>query len=186
MSCQKCGGEHSTMACDDADEQPMPKAQSSFAAPTLLACGHPGHPNNLKVGACGTCWMVADLERMAKESSTPKLRRILRALANQFRSGNVIYDTNGKSFLEWEKAPTAVGSTHLLDHNVKMKTIETYTKRPSNLLFQVPTVLYLVAAVAIKPWWLGMVIGIAQWAILLPIISACIWKHDFGTWKFWR
>jgi len=40
---------------------------------------------------------------MAKETGTPKLRRILRSLANQFRSGNVLYDTNGKSFLEWEK-----------------------------------------------------------------------------------
>lgn len=33
MSCQKCGGEHSTMACDDEGEQRTSKAQSSFAAP---------------------------------------------------------------------------------------------------------------------------------------------------------
>ena len=39
MSCQKCGGEHSAMACDDADEQPKPKAQSSFAAPACSATG---------------------------------------------------------------------------------------------------------------------------------------------------
>jgi len=80
-----------------------PNAPLGVASGDLLACGHPGLPNNLKGGACGTCWMVTDLERMAKEVSTPKLRRILRSLANQFRSGNVLYDTNGKSFLEWEK-----------------------------------------------------------------------------------
>ena len=79
------------------------RAKSSLAPATLSACGHPGLPNNLKHGNCGTCTMAAELEGMSRESSTPKLRRILRALANQFRSGNMIYDTNGKSFLEWEK-----------------------------------------------------------------------------------
>ena len=81
----------------------LKKSEPQVRSGAVLACGHPGQPNNLKGGACGTCWMVTDLERMAKETSTPKLRRILRSLANQFRSGNVLYDTNGKSFLEWEK-----------------------------------------------------------------------------------
>lgn len=86
----------------------------AVASSAGLACGHPGLPNNLKGGKCGTCWMVADLERMAKESSAPKLRRILRALANQFRSGSMIYDTNGKSLLEWEKTlrPQANDQAH--------------------------------------------------------------------------
>lgn len=81
--------------------------------------GHPGLPNNLKGGKCGTCWMVADLERTAKESSTPKLRRTLRALANQFRSGNVIFDTNGKTLLEWGKTLRPQANESKLSHGAK-------------------------------------------------------------------
>lgn len=60
--------------------------------------------------------------------------------------------------------------------------LKPYINRPSNLLFQLPVLLYFVlwAATGNFLW------GLLAWAVLTPIIAACIWKKDLGTWRFWR
>lgn len=70
-----------------------------------LRCGHPGAPQNLKDGKCGTCSFIAELEGM--DALMPKLRRKLRQIARQARRGKLVYDTNGKTLLEWERLISA-------------------------------------------------------------------------------
>lgn len=77
-------------------------AQSSCSA--VLECGHPGRPSNLIGGQCGTCKLAADWERLSKESDTPNLKKLAAEIAAHFRSGNMIYDTKGKTLLEIEAA----------------------------------------------------------------------------------
>lgn len=47
--------------------------------------------------------MAADWEQMAVTPDR-KVRALCLQMAKRFRSGDVIYDTNGKTLIEWEKA----------------------------------------------------------------------------------
>lgn len=70
----------------------------------LLECGHPGLPNNLKDGKCGTCQCAAEWDELAKETKDVDLKALTLKIANCFRSGSMVYDTNGKTLMEIEEA----------------------------------------------------------------------------------
>jgi len=77
-------------------------ANSRSPASGLLACGHPAGQNNLINGKCGTCLTASELEEMA-DRNNDAIAKPCRALAKIFREGEIVYDRNGKSLLEWEK-----------------------------------------------------------------------------------
>lgn len=69
-----------------------------------LACGHPGKPENLIKGKCGTCAMIKDWQKVLKDTGEhPAMKKAVRSLIASFRSGDMVYDRNGKTILEWEK-----------------------------------------------------------------------------------
>jgi len=76
---------------------------SGLAAATFLECGHPGLPNNLKDGKCGTCQCADEWDELAKETRNPKLKKITLKISKMFREGKMIYDRDGQTILEWEK-----------------------------------------------------------------------------------
>lgn len=82
-----------------------PKPTSGVPISELLECGHPGAPNNLVDGKCGTCNVMKQMETLA-EAAHPKIKPLLLQLAAMFRKGDIVYDTDGKSLLEWEEANT--------------------------------------------------------------------------------
>jgi hypothetical protein len=50
------------------------------------------------------------------------------------------------------------------------------------MLLQLPVLLYFVVLSTTKNFlW-----SLLEWVVLTIVIAACIWKHDFGTWKFWQ
>jgi hypothetical protein len=62
------------------------------------------------------------------------------------------------------------------------KFLSTYINRPSNMLLQLPVLLYFVVLSTTKNFlW-----SLLEWVVLTIVIAACIWKQDFGTWKFWQ
>lgn len=68
---------------------------------SLLPCGHPNKPRHLIGGKCGTCDMALSLLEETK-SMPPKGRKAARHLAKLMLDGFLLYDTRGKSLLEWE------------------------------------------------------------------------------------
>ena len=104
---------------DSKSETPPPAASDpavGFGA--VLDCGHPGAPSNLIRGKCGTCKMISDWEEMAKTPNR-KVRFLCLKMANLFRSGDLIYDTLGKSFIEWEKSLSPQSNTVLDQTNAR-------------------------------------------------------------------
>lgn len=87
-----------------------PQVRSS----AVLECGHPGAPNNLIRGSCGTCKIAADWEKAAK-TADPDAKSLMLKLADLFRKGKVIYDTNGKNLLEWQKTLSPQSNDKLRD-----------------------------------------------------------------------
>ena len=43
----------------------------------------------------------------------------------------------------------------------------------------------MIVGFAIWRWTGHWYWGVLEWAVMVPIIAACIWKYDFGTWRFW-
>lgn len=75
--------------------------ERGFTAARLLECGHRNLPNNLKDGKCGTCWLIKEIDAIA--DTFPGLRDKTDKLIEAFRGGDVWYDTNGKTLVEWER-----------------------------------------------------------------------------------
>jgi hypothetical protein len=69
----------------------------------MKKCNHPKESFNLINGECGTCRMAKEFENTAKEFPDDSVSKILLGLAGLFKSGKIIYDTRGKSLLEWDK-----------------------------------------------------------------------------------
>lgn len=57
--------------------------------------------------------------------------------------------------------------------------LKTYSRR---LLIYLPVLIYFAVWGATGSFLWGALAFVA----LAPIIYACIWKHDFGTWRFWQ
>ena len=103
--CPKCGfGTRVTSKkwarCKKCGERVERVKMSDISA--VLDCGHPGAPENLIRGKCGTCKTVADWERMAK-TSDQKIKALCLKMAEFFRKGNIVYDRTGKNLIELEK-----------------------------------------------------------------------------------
>jgi hypothetical protein len=64
----------------------------------MKTCNHPKEPNNLIDGKCGTCAMVKQWRGIKDKLLRPHALGIAKA----FESGELIYDTKGKSLLDWE------------------------------------------------------------------------------------
>ncbi|MGC3961308.1 MAG: hypothetical protein QM813_26295 [Verrucomicrobiota bacterium] len=82
----------------------MKTKRKTRSAARWLECGHPGLPNNLKDGKCGTCQVASEFDELAKLNSNSAMKRICRRLAKYFRSGEVVYDANGKTLEQWSEA----------------------------------------------------------------------------------
>lgn len=66
-----------------------------------LDCGHPAGSNNLHFGECGTCFLAREFEAIAR--TDPSIKASALGIAKFIRSGAIVYDTRGKSLLDWEK-----------------------------------------------------------------------------------
>lgn len=78
------------------------RPHSELASVSLLACGHPGAPENLIEGKCGTCQLADEFENLSKHEDK-KLAEACGKIAEMFRSGKAVYDRKaGKNLLEWE------------------------------------------------------------------------------------
>jgi hypothetical protein len=67
-----------------------------------LSCGHPDSPNHLIDGKCGTCKKALEFEELASMDDGP-WSKSLRAIAEMFRAGDILFDANGKTLMEWDK-----------------------------------------------------------------------------------
>lgn len=62
-----------------------------------LPCGHPGEPNNLIDGKCGTCFKADEWKRRADTFVTSAAKEVALTVANNFRCGKLTYDSSGPS-----------------------------------------------------------------------------------------
>lgn len=97
------------------------EAKPPFDEARLLECGHPGLPNNLIDGKCGTCLRANEWEELAKETKDKALKEATLKIANCFRSGMIVYDKNGKSLLEIEAASRPHSNAQGEPHGTKTK-----------------------------------------------------------------
>lgn len=67
---------------------------------TELECGHPGGPSNLVDGKCGTCACANKWDEVADLTESPVVKSAAKSIANSFRKGSMIFDTNGKTIIE--------------------------------------------------------------------------------------
>jgi len=66
-----------------------------------LKCGHPGEPENLVNGKCGTCLLADDWQRAAGSwKDDAKMRKLCLKMAALCRVGVIIYDTRGATLNE--------------------------------------------------------------------------------------
>jgi hypothetical protein len=86
---------------------------SGLAEAALLECGHPGLPNNLIDGKCGTCQMASEWDELAKQTPDLDLKSLTMKIANCFRNGSMVYDKNGKTLMEIEEASRPHSNTRI-------------------------------------------------------------------------
>lgn len=78
------------------------EAADRVGSSAVLACGHPGLPENMIEGKCGTCQLAAEFENLSKHDNR-KFAECCIKIAKMFRSGDILYDRRaGKSLIEWE------------------------------------------------------------------------------------
>lgn len=104
------------MKNDATPIKPATQAQSEpqVHSSARLECGHPGLPNNLRDGKCGTCQCANEFDELSKAETDPDLKVITAKIAEMFRNGNAVYDANGTTLWELSEAsrPHSNDGTH--------------------------------------------------------------------------